>query len=191
MPIQEAFPDEQLCNVETTLLWYIDFVNYLASGFLPPDLLSHQKKKFLYDVKPYMWDDPLLFKRCFDQIIWRCPTIEEIPNILHHCRSSPYGGHFRPTRTVTKVLQSGFYWPFIFKDSYTFVKSCDRCQRVANITWCHELPLKNILEVEIFEVWGIDFMWPFPPSYGQVYILLTMDYISKWVEAVATTTNDA
>ena len=37
---------------------------------------------------------------------------------------------------------------------------------------------------------GIDFMGPFPPSYGKIYILLVVDYVSKWVEAVATTTND-
>ena len=39
--------------------------------------------------------------------------------------------------------------------------------------------------------WGIVFMGPFPPSFGQVYILLVVDHVSKWVEAIATPTNDA
>ena len=60
-----------------------------------------------------------------------------------------------------------------------------------NISRRQELPLKNILEVKLFDVWGIDFMGPFPPSFGFVYILLAVDYVSKWVEAIATTTNDA
>ena len=51
--------------------------------------------------------------------------------------------------------------------------------------------MNNILEVEIFDVWGIDFMGPFLPSFWQLYILLAVDYVSKWVEAVATPTNDA
>ena len=51
--------------------------------------------------------------------------------------------------------------------------------------------MKNILKVELFDVWGIDFMGPFPPSFGFVYILLAVDYVSKWVEAIATTTNNA
>ncbi|KAL4383932.1 hypothetical protein GQ457_15G019170 [Hibiscus cannabinus] len=51
--------------------------------------------------------------------------------------------------------------------------------------------LQNILEVELFDVWGIDFMGPFPSSFGNLYILLAVDYVSKWVEAVATTHNDA
>ena len=45
--------------------------------------------------------------------------------------------------------------------------------------------------VQIFDVWGIDFMGPFPPSFGNLYILLAVDYVSKWVEAVACPRNDA
>lgn len=53
------------------------------------------------------------------------------------------------------------------------------------------MPLNYILEVEIFDVWGIDFMGSFPPSYSNQYILVAVDYVSKWVEAVALPTNDA
>jgi hypothetical protein len=52
------------------------------------------------------------------------------------------------------------------------------------------MPLNPILIVEIFDVWGIDFMGPFPPSFGYEYILVGVDYVPKWVEAVATKTND-
>jgi hypothetical protein len=52
------------------------------------------------------------------------------------------------------------------------------------------MPLKPILIVEIFDVWGIDFMGPFPLSFGHLYILVAVDYVSKWVEAVACKTND-
>ncbi|CAN6583803.1 unnamed protein product [Malus baccata var. baccata] len=48
-----------------------------------------------------------------------------------------------------------------------------------------------IFVVEIFYVWGIDFMGPFPSSFGFNYILLAVDYVSKWVEATATRTNDS
>ena len=45
------------------------------------------------------------------------------------------------------------------------------------------MPLNLILEVELFDVWGIDFIGPFPSSFGDQYNLLAMDYISKWVVA--------
>jgi hypothetical protein len=53
------------------------------------------------------------------------------------------------------------------------------------------MPQHYIFNVEIFDVWGIDFMGPFPPSNGFTYILLAVDYVSKWVEAKATRTNDS
>jgi len=53
------------------------------------------------------------------------------------------------------------------------------------------MPLQNIMEVEVFDCWGIDFMGPFPSSDGNECILVTVDYVSKWVEVVATPRNDA
>ncbi|CAL9012116.1 unnamed protein product, partial [Prunus brigantina] len=61
---------------------------------------------------------------------------------------------------------------------------------MGNIDRRNEMPLNNILVVELFDVWGIDFMGPFPSSFGYIYILVAVDYVSKWVEATATRTND-
>ncbi|KAL5560290.1 hypothetical protein UlMin_036501 [Ulmus minor] len=190
--INETFPDEQLFVLtQTKEPWYADFANFLVSGLLPPDLTSQQKKRFLHDVKFYHWDEPFLFKQCADQMIRRCIPIEETDSILQQCHSSPYGGHFGGVRVANKVLQAGFYWPTLFKDAHSCVLQCDRCQRMGNVSRKHEMPLNNILEVELFDVWGIDFMGPFPSSFGNQYILVAVDYVSKWVEAGAFTTNDA
>ncbi|KAL5554123.1 hypothetical protein UlMin_041524 [Ulmus minor] len=190
--INETFPDEQLFVLtQTKEPWYADFANFLVSGLLPLDLTSQQKKRFLHNVKFYHWDEPFLFKQCADQMIRRCIPIEETDSILQQCHSSPYGGHFGGMRTANKVLQAGFYWPTLFKDAHSCVLQCDRCQRMGNVSRKHEMPLNNILEVELFDVWGIDFMGPFPSSFGNQYILVAIDYVSKWVEAEAFTTNDA
>ena len=53
------------------------------------------------------------------------------------------------------------------------------------------MPLNGILEVELFDVWGIDFMGPFPSSGGNRFILVAIDYVSKWVEAIASPTADS
>ncbi|RDX74590.1 gag-pol, partial [Mucuna pruriens] len=55
----------------------------------------------------------------------------------------------------------------------------------------NEMPQQPVLFCEIFDVWGIDFMGPFPISNGYSYILLAVDYVSIWVEERATRTNDA
>ncbi|CAN6691845.1 unnamed protein product [Malus baccata var. baccata] len=77
------------------------------------------------------------------------------------------------------------------RDARTFCLTCDRCQRMGNISAKDQMPQNPILSVEIFDVWGIDFMGPFPSSHGFLYILLAVDYVSKWVEAKATRTNDS
>jgi hypothetical protein len=47
------------------------------------------------------------------------------------------------------------------------------------------MPLNPIFVLEIFDCWGIDFMRPFPSSFGYQFILVAVDYVSKWVEAIA------
>ncbi|GJS88038.1 reverse transcriptase domain-containing protein [Tanacetum coccineum] len=53
------------------------------------------------------------------------------------------------------------------------------------------MPQNDIQVYEVFDVWGLDFIGPFPDSRGNKYILVAVDYVSKWVEAQALPTNDA
>ena len=165
--------------------WFADIANFLASGILPNTMTYQQRKKLRADARYYFWDDPFLFKAGIDGIYRRCVPHEETRSILEHCHSSAYGGHASSSKTAAKVLQSGFFWPSLFRDAKTFALACDKCQRTGNISSRNEMPLNSILEVELFDVWGIDFMGPFPPSCGNEFILVAVDYVSKWVEAVA------
>ncbi|XP_059431555.1 uncharacterized protein LOC132165068 [Corylus avellana] len=189
--LQETFPDEQLFSASVTLPWYANIVNYLVTNMLPPSLSKAQRDKIKSDAKYYVWDDPYLWKHCVDQVIRRCVPENEIISILTFCHSYACGGHFGAKRTARKVLECGFYWPSLFRDSYYFCKSCDHCQKTGNISQRNEMPQTPILFCEIFDVWGIDFMGPFPVSFSYVYILLAVDYVSKWVEAKATRTDDS
>ncbi|KAL0322030.1 UNVERIFIED_CONTAM: Transposon Ty3-I Gag-Pol polyprotein [Sesamum calycinum] len=53
------------------------------------------------------------------------------------------------------------------------------------------MPISPILVCEVFDVWGIDFMGPFSSSFGKSYIILGVDYVSNWVDANVTRTDDA
>ena len=189
--LAENFPDERLFQLSFQSPWYADIVNFLAYGVMPPEFSYQQRKKLRTDNRFYIWDDPLLFKRGVDMIIRRCVPESEQGRILYECHASPYGGHFPSDKTTHKILQSGFYWPTIIKDYFEWVKLCDQCQRMGSISRRHEMLLQGILVVQLFDVWGINFMGPFPSSLGNLYILLVVDYVSKWVEATACPKNDA
>nr|GFA30521.1 reverse transcriptase domain-containing protein [Tanacetum cinerariifolium] len=219
--INETFPLETQSMVtfrgNSRASWFADFANYHAGNFIVNGMTSQQKNKFFKDVKHYFWDDPFLFKNCADQVIRRCVHDKEILDILKACHNEPTGGHHGanltakkeaidilkachngPTGrhhglnyTAKKVFDFGFYWPTIYRDAHDLVKSCDSCQRQGKISQRDEMPQNAIHVCEIFDVWGIDFMGPFPYSCWNKYILVAVNYLSKWVEAKALPANDA
>ena len=185
----DSFLDEHLLAVSSHSPWFAYIVNFLVTGSIPEHWNQHHKDKFFHELKYYYWEEPLLFHVGYDQIIWRCVAEEEKGGILSMCHSSACGGHFAARKAADKILQSSFYWPTIFKDAHHFYMECLQCEAALNISKRDEMSMRRTLEVEIFDLWGIDLMGPFPPSNGKEYILVAVDYVSKWVEAIPTRTN--
>ena len=188
-PINDEFPEESLLLVENAPR-YAHITNYLATWVIPIDWKAHDKKYLFAKIHSYYWEEPFLFKYCANQIIRRGVLEEEQQGILSHYHENACGGHFASQKTAMKILQSGFYWPSLFKDAHAMCRTCDRCQRLGKLTLLNMMPLNLSLVVDIFDVWGIDFMGPFPTSFGYSYILVGVDYVSKWVEAIPCKTND-
>lgn len=111
--------------------------------------------------------------------------------IMRECHVGPSVGHHGISTTSRNFFNVGFYWPKIFHDVKGMIQAYDACQMVENISRRDKAPQNYIQVREIFDVWGIDFMGPFTSFEGNEYILVTIDYVSKWVEAKSLRTNDA
>jgi hypothetical protein len=191
IPVHDSFPNEQLFEITPREpSWYADIINYLATGQIPPHWSRQDKDRFFKQVRFYFCEDPELFKYCAGQIIRPYVLESEFHSILTFCHSLACEGHFSAKKTVAKVLQCGFTWPTLFKDAYEFCQACERCQRLGAMSLRDMMPL-NPIPSSKFLMFGASISWaPFPPSFGYEYILVGVDYVSKWVEAMATKTND-
>ncbi|GJU10362.1 reverse transcriptase domain-containing protein [Tanacetum coccineum] len=131
--INEHFPLETLGVISSgSTPWFADLQLH-AGKFIIKDK-TQQKRKFFKDVKHYFWDDPYLFRICADQIIRRCVHGQEAFEILKACHEGPTRGHHSANLTARKVFDAGFFWPTIYRDAHTMIKSCDTGQRQANFT---------------------------------------------------------
>ena len=125
-PINDEFLEESLMKLEKAP-WYAHIANFLTTGEISVEWKGQDRKYFFSKINSYYWEEPFLFKYCADQIIRKCVPEEEQQGILNHCHESACGGHFASQKTAMKVLQSGFYWPSLFKEAHQMCRVCDRC----------------------------------------------------------------
>ena len=102
MEVAENFPDEQLFQLSFQL--FQNIVNFLDYGMMPLEFSYQQRKKLRTDIRFYIWDDTLLFKKGADMIYRRCVLENEQGKILQECHASPYGGHFAKDKKAHKIL---------------------------------------------------------------------------------------
>ncbi|GKA56724.1 reverse transcriptase domain-containing protein [Tanacetum coccineum] len=134
--IADKFFDEHLMVLRSKFNndepWYADFVNYIVGKVVPPNLTFEKRK--------------------------RKGNLKILRIVIH----GPIVGNHSANVTAKKVYESKFYWHSVFKDANEYVRRCDACQRSGNISSRNEMPQNNIQLCKVFDVWGLDFMGPFP-----------------------------
>jgi len=131
--IFEYFPDEQLFIVHSDT-WFANIVNYIVFGRIPEEWTKNDQDRFFHLVKFFAWDDPYLLKYYSDQNFRRCVPDHEIRSVLSFYHDQACRGHFTGKKTATKVLQCGFYWATLFRDSFEYCKHYSRCQQLGRIS---------------------------------------------------------
>jgi hypothetical protein len=121
-------------------------------------------------------------------MLLRCLDKEESVQVMHQFHSSNCGGHQYWKTTSHKILRVGYYWPCLFSDVFSYVKTCDKCQRFTRKQHLKYLPLKPIVVTVPFQQWRLDFIGEIHPSSSvkHRWILVATYYFTKWIEAIPT-----
>jgi hypothetical protein len=171
--------------------WYKYLVYYFQNQRCPDNLGTHQRRRLRLEYSRYVILGDFLFRRSADGMLLHYVNNEEAHNFLQETHGSSdsvvhVGGHFSAKTTAFKIIGKGYYWHSIFRDSYNFSRSCDKCQNFAGKECLSAMPLQPILLEFPFSKWGLDFIGPInpPSSIRQVFILTTTYYFTKWTEVV-------
>ncbi|GJY02469.1 putative reverse transcriptase domain-containing protein, partial [Tanacetum coccineum] len=168
--------------------WFADIANYHAGNFVIKGMSTQQKRKFFKDVKHYFWEDPFLFKICADQVIRRCVFGKEAMTSSWLATMVPPVDITVLTTQQEKSSIPDSFGPLFTKMPMSWLKTVTHAsdkEKFHNGMRCHKIPSK----LEVFVVWGIDFM-ALQASKGNKYIRVAVDYYQN-VEAKALPTIDA
>ncbi|MCO5586510.1 hypothetical protein L7F22_040450 [Adiantum nelumboides] len=188
--VDDDLPDNTLFKVDVASSWYHDILILLSTVNFPIDLTPLEKRRLLLKSKPFTLIGGQLYKAGLDGILRRCLAPHEVQDILADAHEGHIGGHQSGPTTAEKILQSGLWWPYLFRDAIAFAKQCDTCQRCApKPSRLANRPLQVSMAWLPFERWGIDFVGPITPTAqpsGARYLLVATDYATKWAEVAPT-----
>ena len=160
---------------------------FLQDGHLPQD--AGEAKKIKKRAARFTVLNDTLYKRGFSMPYLKCVDEDEAKYILEEIHEGIYGDHASPRSLVSKVIRTGYFWPTMQADAVELVKRCDKCQQLGKV---QRLPAKKLTMITSpwpFSQWGIDIVGPLPIGKGQVkFLLVAIDYFTKWVEAEALAT---
>jgi hypothetical protein len=141
-------------------------------------------------VNNYLILEDSLYHRGVDCILHRCLIPEEVELMLNDCHTRACGGHFSGLETFQNILRADYFWLTLIKDYVELVKKCHLCHIFSWKMRPHHAPMFPFITVDPFTKWGIDYTTcHLPSARGNRYIIVAVDYFTKWVEAMPTFNN--
>ncbi|RDX93898.1 Gypsy retrotransposon integrase-like protein 1, partial [Mucuna pruriens] len=160
---------------------------YLRDEIKPEDRV--EAKKLIKEAARYIIIGGELYRRGFSFPLLRCIEGEEARYMIKEVHEGLCSSHIGGWALASKIARAGYYWPTLKEDCMDYVRRCDKCQRFIEVGNAPPKQLHAITSPWPFHKWGVDILGPFPPAPGQVkYLIVAIDYFTKWIEAEPVTT---
>ncbi|XP_057803529.1 uncharacterized protein LOC131018847 [Salvia miltiorrhiza] len=178
--------EAQVCAVEVGNDWRTPIIHFLRTG----ERMEGDTAKYAKYENFYLINDQL-YKRSFTHPFLKCLSSEEAEFALREIHQGCCGNHAGYKDLTRKIIRAGFYWPGIDKDTKAYVKKCGSCQRHAPRINIPGEEMGIMYSAHPFDKWGIDIVGKLPTAPGgKCFLIVAVDYFSKWVEAEAVTRVD-
>ncbi|XP_022040895.1 protein NYNRIN-like [Helianthus annuus] len=162
--------------------WYTPILKFLTKGELPSARDEAQKiqtKALQYEV-----NNNVLYRKSYLGPLLRRVSPVEAKYLIQEIHAGICGIHAGPRAVVAKIHNTGYYWPGMHEDAVDELRKCCSCQKFAPQTL---RPKNNLIPVTAawpFQKWAVDIVGPFPLAPGKLeYLIVAIDYFTKWVEA--------
>lgn len=176
-----------IMEVDEKPTWMTPFKDYLLNGVLPTS--RNEARKLLRKVPRFLMQGDTLYRRGFSAPLLRCVSQDEAREILENVHEGNCGDYAGGQNLARKILRYGYFWPTLNRDALNYAQRCDRCQRFAKIPRAPANEITQMVSPWPFAVWGIDLIGELPMARGGAkYVIVAVDYFTKWVEAEPMTT---
>ncbi|XP_073063934.1 uncharacterized protein [Primulina eburnea] len=164
--------------------WRAELLDYMKDRVLPKD----PKKAYMMKRRSlrFILVNGTLYKRSASRPLLKCLGPKQSNYVLREIHEGCCGNHLGSYFLARKALLAGYFWPTMLKDALAIVISCNSCQRHAKLQHQPAALMKSIVAACPFDQWEIDIVGPFLTAPAQKkFLLVAIDYFSKWVEAEA------
>ncbi|GAU31015.1 hypothetical protein TSUD_393000 [Trifolium subterraneum] len=181
--IQETISKPSTEMAEVTLVveqsdWRLPIIQYLKRDILPVEKEDAARIK---KITPYYTlIGEKLYKRGFSSPLLLCVSTAEAQRILNEIHDGSCGNHIGARSLAGKVTRAGYFWPTLLHEATKYIRSCDKCQRFADLHHAPGEAMQSVMAPWPFYMWGVDIVGPFTASQGQVkFLLVAVDYFTN------------
>ncbi|XP_070032719.1 uncharacterized protein [Nicotiana tomentosiformis] len=166
--------------------WYHDIKRFLKRKEYPKQANGDQKRTIRRLASSFFSSGEVLYKRTPNLNLLRCVDAKEAEKIMNEVHSGVCGPHINGYVLAKKILRAGYYWITMEKDCFSFVRKCHQCQIHGDLIHAPPSELHPMSALWPFVAWDMDVIGPIDlkASNGHRFILVAIDYFTKWVEAV-------